>query len=123
MKATSWLVLSTLVLAVALASSAGTLAQGQRPSDAFVAAAPADNDAKIQENLAKLSPEDRKLAESQKYCAVEEENRLGAMGKPVKVMLNGQAVFLCCKGCLKQARANPEQTAAKAKELQEKNSK
>lgn len=78
-------------------------------------------EATIQANLAKLSPEDRQLAEQQKFCCVEEENRLGSMGKPVKVLLNGQPAFLCCGGCEEKAWANPEQTLKKVQELKAKN--
>ena len=70
--------------------------------------------------LSKLSPEDRKLAEEQKYCAVESDNRLGAMDTPYKVIIEGQPVFLCCKNCEKKARAHPEKTLARVKELKEK---
>jgi hypothetical protein len=82
----------------------------------------ADNkaDAKIKANLAKLSPEDQKLAEAQKWCAIEEENLLGSMGKPVKIELKGEPVFLCCKGCLKAAKKDPDGTLKKAHELKEK---
>ena len=73
----------------------------------------------IDANLAKLSAEDRKLAEAQKYCA-EEDNPLGAMGVPVKIILKGQPVFLCCKGCVEKAQENPDKTLAKVKELKEK---
>jgi hypothetical protein len=78
------------------------------------------DEAKIKANLAKLSPEDRKLAEAQKYCAVEEENRLGTMGVPIKLELEGQAVFLCCKSCQKTARNNPAETLATVKKLKAK---
>lgn len=71
----------------------------------------------VEANLAKLSPEDRKLANEQKLCAVQNANLLGEMEVPVKTMVNGQPVFLCCKGCEKKAQANPEQTLAKVKEL------
>jgi Cu(I)/Ag(I) efflux system membrane fusion protein len=74
-----------------------------------------DNQAKS--GLAKLSAEDRRLAEAQKFCAVLPSNRLGAMGVPVKVMLEGQPVFLCCPGCEEKAKANPTQTLRKAEEL------
>lgn len=95
----------------------------------FLAAATAvraEDEAKIQTNLAKLSPDDRKMAEEQKFCAIETDSRLGAMGKPVKIMLKGDdgqehAVFLCCKGCVKAAKANPAETLAKVKEMKEKN--
>jgi hypothetical protein len=83
-------------------------------------AAPRDTEskeAKIQANLAKLAPEDRKLAEQQKFCAVETENQLGSMGEPLKVMIDGEPVFLCCDGCKKKALADQGKTLAKAKEL------
>jgi hypothetical protein len=72
------------------------------------------DETKVQAALAKLDPADRKLAEAQRFCAVEGE-RLGAMGAPFKVMVNGQPVFLCCKGCSKDALANPEKTLARVK--------
>src|SRR5262245_11078447 len=55
----------------------------------------------IKESLAELTPEDRKLAEEQKYCAVADTSRLGSMGAPVKIMVKEQPVFLCCGGCKK----------------------
>jgi hypothetical protein len=75
---------------------------------------------KIDAALAKLNEEDRKLAEAQKWCAVENENRLGNMGVPVKVMLKNQPVFLCCSSCEKRALADPEKTIAKVEELKTK---
>jgi hypothetical protein len=80
--------------------------------------APQDKEAKIKESLAQLDPADRKRAEEQKYCAVETKNRLGVMGKPVKVMIKDQPVFLCCKGCEKKALADPDKTLARVEELQ-----
>jgi hypothetical protein len=78
---------------------------------------PPNREAKIKAALDKLEPADRKMAQEQKYCAVETENRLGSMGKPVKVMVKDQPVFLCCEGCAKTAQKDPEQTLAKVKEL------
>lgn len=69
--------------------------------------------------LAKLSPEDRKLAELQKFCVIGEE-RLGAMGKPVKITVKGETVFLCCKGCTKEAEEDADKTLARLKELKAK---
>jgi hypothetical protein len=77
-------------------------------------------EAEIKANLAKLPPEDRKLAEEQKWCVIEDDNRLGEMGVPVKILVKGQPVFLCCKGCKKQAEKEPEKTLAKVKELKAK---
>lgn len=67
--------------------------------------------------LAKLSPADRSAAEAQKYCAVAEGSLLGGMGAPIKLVLDGKPVFLCCKGCVNQAQANPAATIAKVDEL------
>jgi hypothetical protein len=77
-------------------------------------------EAEVKTNLAKLSPEDRKLAEAQRWCAIDNENRLGCMGPPVKVTVKGQPVFLCCGSCRKQATAEPDATLAKAKDLKAK---
>lgn len=71
----------------------------------------------VLESLAKLSPEDRKLAEEQKYCAVLTKNLLGSMGVPEKVTINGQPVFLCCDGCETRAKAHADRTLAKVQEL------
>jgi hypothetical protein len=76
-----------------------------------------DDEAKIEANLAKLAPEDRRLAEAQRFCVVESDHRLGSMGKPVKVVVKGEPVFLCCKGCEKEALADPDRTLARVKDL------
>lgn len=85
------------------------------------APAPVDADeAEIRANLIKLPLEDRLLAEAQRFCAVQDENRLGSMGVPVKVLVKGQPVFLCCKGCRDKALANRDKTLAKVKDLKAK---
>jgi multidrug efflux pump subunit AcrA (membrane-fusion protein) len=76
----------------------------------------ADED-KIQSALAKLSPGDRKLVETQVYCPVLTDNQLGFMGRPVKVIVKGQPVFLCCKSCVNKALADPPKTLAKLEEV------
>ncbi|HZV04327.1 MAG TPA: lactonase family protein [Gemmataceae bacterium] len=76
-----------------------------------------DKEAKIKASLDKLDPADRTLAEEQKYCAVETENRLGKMGKPIKIMVKDQPVFLCCKGCEERALADPDATLATVAKL------
>jgi hypothetical protein len=73
-------------------------------------------EADIRANLDKLPKEDRPLAEAQKYCP-ETDKRLGAMGAPVKVMVDGRPVFLCCKGCQDEALAQPKKTLAKVEGL------
>jgi len=74
-------------------------------------------EAAVQDDLAKLSPEDRKLAEAQKFCAVQTKSRLGSMGTPIKIMLKGQPVFLCCDHCQSKAEADPDKTLAQAEKL------
>lgn len=71
-------------------------------------------------NLDKLDPADRKLAKAQGFCAVDDDSRLGSMGVPLKVMVNDQPVFVCCKSCKKSALAHPEKTLAKVEELKKK---
>lgn len=90
---------------------------GSTAKDASVirASTPEDPNAKIEESLAKLSLEDRKLAEVQRYCAVLPNSLLGSMGPPIKLMLAGEPVFICCPGCREQALADPNQALANAK--------
>lgn len=76
--------------------------------------------ARVRTNLAKLSAENRRLAEEQKYCPIESSTLLGKMGPPVLVEINGQKVFLCCVGCKDEALAQKDRTLAKVKELRAK---
>jgi hypothetical protein len=39
---------------------------------------------------------------------------------PVKIVVNDQPVFVCCKGCKAEAQAHPDETLAKAKQLKAK---
>lgn len=72
---------------------------------------------KINVALAKLAPADRQIAETQRYCAVQVKSDLGSMGTPLKLMLEGKPVFLCCGGCKKSALANPKSTLASVEKL------
>lgn len=80
-----------------------------------------DRDAAVAANLAKLNPADRALAVAQQYCPIQSGVRLGEMGVPVKVVLKGQPVFLCCDGCQKKAQADPARALAKVREMTAKN--
>jgi hypothetical protein len=75
-------------------------------------------EAEIQEERAKLNPEEHKLVDAQEWCVITGE-RLGSMGRPIKLAL-AQPVFICCAHCQKDAMANPERTLAKAQELKDK---
>jgi hypothetical protein len=59
------------------------------------------------EQIDKLPPADRELALAQHVCPVTGAP-LGSMGVPVKVMVEGRPVFLCCKGCESQVKSNPK---------------
>jgi len=69
---------------------------------------------------AKLDPADRDLVESQEWCVVSTDERLGSMGPPLKLDIKGRPVFVCCKGCRKKAEADPDKTLAKVEELKAK---
>jgi hypothetical protein len=67
-------------------------------------------EAEIKAERTKLSPEDRKLVEAQEFCVVQTDERLGSMGSPIKLIIEGQPVFLCCKACSRKATSDPEKT-------------
>jgi Cu(I)/Ag(I) efflux system membrane fusion protein len=80
------------------------------PSEPKVAvAAPTGEELK---NIEQLPEADRKLARAQRICPVTGA-ALGSMGVPVKITLLGQPVFLCCKGCVGQARRSPDEMLKK----------
>jgi uncharacterized protein (TIGR03000 family) len=74
----------------------------------------------VEEALAKLTPGEQKAAKAQRFCAVQTGIRLGSMGKPVKLAVNGKDVFLCCEGCVAAAKKAPERTAEEAQKLKAK---
>jgi hypothetical protein len=117
----------TTYVSTSLASGSGkTALSSPRPGAAGAQATEAaktteeTDEAEIRENLASLNPEDRKLAEAQKYCAVQTKDRLGEMGPPVKIMLKDQPVFLCCGHCKKDAEKDPDKTLATVAQLKQK---
>jgi len=65
-------------------------------------------------NIAKLPADNRELAIAQGVCPVTGEP-LGSMGVPVKVMLKGIPVFLCCKGCEEKAHEDGDEIVRKLK--------
>ena len=66
---------------------------------------------KIEKNLAMLSEADRAAAEKQKTCPVSNE-ALGSMGKPIKVTIKGQELFICCGGCKGDTEKKPDEVLA-----------
>jgi hypothetical protein len=102
------------------APSAAGHAGDHRQKEAPAAANQGTEDADIKAERAKLSTEDQSLVAAQEFCAISTDERLGAMGPPVKLVIKGQPVFLCCGGCEKKALANPDKTLAKVEELKAK---
>ena len=95
----------------------GSSGGSSTPSKNVRPSTPEDTDAKIDLALAKLSPDDRKLAASQKFCPILTESRLGSMGVPIKVLVKDQPVFVCCGGCSKQAAKEADATLKKVADL------
>lgn len=90
-------------------------------TSAKATAADASLDPEIAEALAGLNKDDRSLVDSQKYCAIMTDSLLGSMGAPLKVEVNGEPVFLCCKGCKTKALRDPEATLATVAKLRGEN--
>jgi hypothetical protein len=105
MSRTRWLGLTVAVLTWFAAGCTGGAAGGRGGEE------------HLQANLAKLGDEDRKLAQAQRWCPVSDDTRLGEMGVPVKVTVQGEPVFCCCKSCVRDAQKNPAKTLAKLRDL------
>jgi len=58
------------------------------------------------------SSDDERLIARQKLCPVTDEP-LGSMGAPVKLVVEGRTVFICCKGCERELRAGAKKYLAK----------
>ena len=120
---------SNLMLGLALGMAAGVFAAtsavaDDKPGHADEKHHDHEHDAatmekEIAESLAQLSAADRKLVQAQRFCTMMEYSRLGAMGTPVKVMIDGKPVFVCCESCVEEAVKGGEDTLAKAKALTE----
>jgi len=82
------------------ALAASYFGAGSRPSRAAAAPAPPASD-------------DATLIAKQKVCPVTDEPLGGAMGPPVKLVVEGRTVFICCKACERELRADPKKYLAK----------
>ena len=99
--------------AVILLTAAWMAAPGcsQAPSDAKKPAAstdPAKNDP-----LAALSKEDREAVLKQGICPVSDEKLGGDMGLPIKVVIEGRDVWVCCESCIEDLKKDPAKYLAK----------
>lgn len=105
---------STVALAFATMILAGCDAKPVSQPGASSSLAPEDE---IAIERQRLSDADRALVEAQEWCVVSMDERLGSMGAPIKLMIKGQPVFVCCSGCRKKAEADPDRTLSKCEEL------
>ena len=92
----------TAILAGCTQRNASQPASGNQASDNWKTGLDADTVAALSE----LSDANRSAALAQKVCPVTDK-RLGSMGKPPKVAVEGQDVFLCCESCVAAAKADP----------------
>jgi hypothetical protein len=97
----------SIVPALSFAADAGTAAK--------------EAEAEITAAIGKLPDADKTAAIAQRWCAVQQANRLGAMGTPVKVVVDGKPVLLCCQGCQKKALAGGKATLKAAETLKKAN--
>ena len=98
----------------AASGSSGEINTSPEPKETSVKPSPEDL-----KNIARLPAEDRKLAMEQAVCPISGEP-LGSMGVPVKVLLKGRPVFLCCSGCLEEARERADEVLKKLDERRRK---
>jgi len=109
------------LLVVALLSLIGLIPVGcssQGPATSSEASSPspvgAAGEEEQLEGLAELTDAERTVALEQAVCPVSGA-KLGSMGKPPKVAVNGQEVFICCAGCEGELLKNPDTHLAKLK--------
>lgn len=120
MKMSHWFSVTLFAGAFALAglfASTGFSQEKEKPAAKKEAHDPKKVEAKIEAALAKLPKADRAQADAQRYCPMMDTMRLGAMGTPMKVMIDGKPVFLCCAGCEDDAVAEGKKTLAKVEKL------
>jgi hypothetical protein len=110
----------TVALPAALSGCGGETSTTQVSSKTTKVEAPSPEGDEVAAERAKLSKEDRTLVDAQEWCVVNSGGRLGSMGAPVKLMIKGQPVFLCCAGCKRKAESDPDKTLAKLEDLKRK---
>jgi YHS domain-containing protein len=72
--------------------------------------------------IAKLPLEEQTLAKLQVLCPVTLEP-LGSMGKPLKVSVQGDTIFVCCKGCPGTVQSSPERMLQQVRRWREGNAR
>jgi hypothetical protein len=67
--------------------------------------------------VAELTAADQPAISRQAICPVMADTRLGEHGAPIKLTVQGEPVFVCCKGCIRKVQQNPNLYLAKARQL------
>jgi hypothetical protein len=67
----------------------------------------ASKETRIERALSELPAADQKLARLQRVCPVT-QMPLGSMGRPEKLEVRGQIVFICCAGCRDALLGDPD---------------
>lgn len=76
----------------------------QTATDSSIAPAAGEE---VRPRVFKVTAADQPFVEAQKFCPVMDEP-LDGMGGPYRVNVEGRAVYICCPGCAKKLRANPD---------------
>lgn len=108
-----------VAITIALVTGGFSLAQEGHDHSKEDHEAMKENEQKIAKALSTLSAEDQKLAMSQRFCPIMTYDRLGAMGTPLKVMIGGKPVFVCCKSCTEDAVEGGEKTVKTVMKLRD----
>jgi hypothetical protein len=72
----------------------------------------AQDKTEVSEAFGDLSPTDREAATKQRMCPVSDQE-LGSMGTPIKVVVEGRDIFVCCQGCVDELKSNFDKYVAK----------
>ena len=70
-----------------------------------------EEERKMRQRYEQLSLEDRKLVDEQRLCPITDEPLL-SMAVPIKLMVKGRPVLICCKGCKSDVEKKPDQAWA-----------
>ena len=111
------LTMAIAILTSGFLGSAASAQDGKKHADGHDPKAMQQAEKKITDAISQLSAEDQKLATAQRFCPIMTYDRLGAMGTPLKVMIEGKPVFLCCKECTKDAMDGGSATVKAAEKL------
>ncbi|TWT55544.1 hypothetical protein KOR42_26710 [Thalassoglobus neptunius] len=107
--------LATLAVVSGLILSASGCADKQAESPNSASGQSANGESVTEE----LTAADRALIEAQVVCPVG-GGELGSMGTPVKVMVEGDPIFICCESCREPLLESPDKYLPRIEEEKQK---